>query len=256
MLIAFLAILSGAFVGFFLSLLGGGGSIMAVPLLLYVVGVSDPHIAIGTSAVAVAASAAMNLAMHAHRGTVKWPCAIAFAISGSIGALGGAALGKATNGQYLILAFAAAMVGVGITMLMRKSDAGDPNVHISPKLAVRLIPTGLVTGAASGFFGIGGGFLIVPGLIGASNMTMLHAIGTSLVAVTAFGAATATSYAMSGLVDWTLAILFMVGGAVGSYFGQFAGRKFEEKKGALNKVFAVFIFLSAAYMALQSFNVI
>ncbi len=252
MLIDILAILSGSVVGFFLGLLGGGGSIMAVPLLLYVVGIGDAHLAIGTSAVAVAASAALNLALHAKRGTVKWPCAIAFAVSGSIGALLGAALGKAIDGQKLILAFAAAMVGVGISMLIRKSDEGNTDVHISPKLAIRLIPTGLVTGVASGFFGIGGGFLIVPGLIGATNMTMLNAIGSSLVAVTAFGAATAASYAFSGLVIWKLALLFTVGGAMGGALGQVMGRKLAVKKGVLNKVFAALIFVTAIYMAAQS----
>ncbi|MEQ9448942.1 MAG: sulfite exporter TauE/SafE family protein, partial [Rhodospirillaceae bacterium] len=148
-----LAVASGSIVGFFLGLLGGGGSIMAVPLLLYVVGVNDVHLAIGTSAVAVAASAAFSLVVHARGGTVKWRCAIAFAVSGSIGALFGAALGKATDGQHLALAFAAAMLGVGATMLLRKSREGDPDVQLSSKVALRLVPTGFATGAASGFFG-------------------------------------------------------------------------------------------------------
>ena len=87
MLTDLLTVLSGSAVGFFLGFLGGGGSIMAVPLLLYLVGIGDVHLAIGTSAVAVAVSAAFNLALHAKQGTVKWPCAIAFALSGSVGAL-------------------------------------------------------------------------------------------------------------------------------------------------------------------------
>ncbi len=252
MLTEVLAVLSGTLVGFFLGLLGGGGSILAVPLLLYVVGVDDPHYAIGTSAVAVAASAAFSLAVHAKRKNVKWRCALTFAASGSVGALLGAALGKITDGQKLILAFSAAMVGVGISMLLRKSDAGDPNVHISPKVAARLMPTGLGTGIAAGFFGIGGGFLIVPGLIGAANMTMLNAIGSSLVAVTAFGAATAASYAVSGLIIWKQALVFTLGGAVGAVLGQLAGRKLADIKGALNKTFAAFIFVIAAYMAVRT----
>jgi len=253
MLTEIFAGMSGTAVGFFLGLLGGGGSILAVPLLLYVVGVDDVHLAIGTSAVAVAVSAAISLAIHAKRGTVKWRCAITFATSGCIGALAGAALGKATNGESLLLAFAAAMVGVGISMLLRRSDTGDPNGHISPGLAARLIPMGFGTGIASGFFGIGGGFLIVPGLIGAANMTMLNAIGSSLVAVTAFGTVTAASYALSGLVIWKLALIFIIGGAVGGFFGQMAGHRLAAKRGALNKCFAVFIFVTATYMVVQSF---
>ena len=78
-----LSVASGSLVGFTLGLVGGGGSILAVPLLVYVVGVPSPHVAIGTSAVAVAASAAANLAGHARAETVKWPCAIVFALAGS-----------------------------------------------------------------------------------------------------------------------------------------------------------------------------
>ncbi len=85
-----LAIGSGSIVGFTLGLVGGGGSIMAVPLLVYVVGVASPHLAIGTSAVAVAVSAAANLIGHARAHTVKWNCAIVFALAGIAGAAGGA----------------------------------------------------------------------------------------------------------------------------------------------------------------------
>ena len=142
MLSEIFAVASGALVGLVLGLLGGGGSILAVPLLLYLVGVKDPHVAIGTSAVAVSASAAINLVLHARKGNIKWPCAIVFAGSGSLGALAGAALGKTVDGQRLLLAFAVAMFGVGISMLLRKPDVGNSDVRISAKLAARLVPTG------------------------------------------------------------------------------------------------------------------
>ena len=102
---ALLAIASGSLVGFTLGLVGGGGSILAVPLLVYVVGVRSPHIAIGTSAIAVAASAAANLAGHARAQTVKWPCALVFAVAGIAGAAGGAQLGKMVDGTRLLLLF-------------------------------------------------------------------------------------------------------------------------------------------------------
>lgn len=249
-----LAVASGALVGLVLGLLGGGGSILAVPLLLYLVGVKDPHVAIGTSAVAVSAIAAINLLLHARKGNIRWPCAMAFAVSGSLGALAGAALGKAVDGQMLLLAFAIAMFGVGISMLLRKPEAGNANVRISLGLAARLIPTGFLTGMASGFFGIGGGFLIVPGLIGATNMVILHAVGSSLVSVMAFGAATAASYAVSGLVLWDVAGLFILGGFAGGLFGFRLSTIFAERKGALTRVFAGFIFVTAVYIAWKSLN--
>jgi len=250
-----LTVASGGLVGLVLGLLGGGGSILAVPLLLYVVGIRDPHVAIGTSAVAVSASAAINLVLHAHKGVIKWPCAIAFAVSGSVGALAGAAMGKTVDGQKLLLAFAVAMFGVGISMLLRKPDAGDVDVRISPRLAARLIPTGFFTGMASGFFGIGGGFLIVPGLIGATNMVMLHAVGASLVAVTAFGAATAASYALSSLVLWDVAGLFILGALAGGLVGQRVGAVLAQRKNVLTRVFAGFIFVTAVYIAWKSLAV-
>jgi uncharacterized membrane protein YfcA len=247
-----LSVFSGALVGLLLGLLGGGGSILGVPLLIYVVGVDDPHIAIGTSAVAVAASAAINLVLHARSGNIKWPCAVTYAVSGSIGAAMGAALGKSVDGRRLLLAFSAAMVGVGVSMLLRKTGGGDVNVRISPSLALRIVPVGFLTGMASGFFGIGGGFLIVPGLIEATNMTALHAVGSSLVSVTAFGAATAASYALSGLVLWNIAALFILGGLVGGVLGQRIGLYLSGREGMLSRVFACFIFAAAGYVAWRS----
>ncbi len=111
---ALLSIASGSLVGFTLGLVGGGGSILAVPLLVYVVGVPSPHIAIGTSAIAVAASAAANLAGHARARTVKWPCALVFAVAGIVGAAGGAQLGKMVDGSRLLMLFGVLMVVVGI----------------------------------------------------------------------------------------------------------------------------------------------
>lgn len=246
--------MSGVLVGLVLGLLGGGGSILAVPLLLYAVGVKDPHVAIGTAAVAVSASAAINLVLHARKGHIRWPCAITYAASGSLGAAIGAAVGKAMNGQKLLLAFAVAMVGVGISMLTRKPDTGDSNVQISPRMAARLVPVGLVTGAASGFFGIGGGFLVVPGLIGATNMVMLHAVGSSLVAITAFGAATAASYAGSGYVLWNVAGEFIAGGLIGGIVGSQLCATLANRKATLMRLFAVFIFATAAYIAWEALS--
>ena len=130
-----LTILSGGVVGFSLGLIGGGGSVLAVPLLLYVVGVRDPHVAIGTSALAVALNAFANLAQHARVGTVKWPCAVTFAASGVVGALIGSTIGKMLNGEHLLALFALVMMAVGVSMLRGRSGVGDPDVRINPKIA-------------------------------------------------------------------------------------------------------------------------
>ena len=246
---------SGALVGFVLGLVGGGGSILAVPLMVYLVGVRNPHVAIGTSALAVAANAAMGLGTHARLGNVKWRCASVFALSGIAGAFIGSSLGKTFDGQKLLFLFALVMIVVGVLMLRRRSHVGDPEVRLGRENAAKLVLYGLGTGLFSGFFGIGGGFLIVPGLIAASGMPMLFAVGSSLVAVTAFGLTTAANYAFSGLIDWTLALVFVAGGMGGSFFGTRAAKHLSGA-GHLTTVFASLIFVVAAYMLWKSANAI
>jgi uncharacterized membrane protein YfcA len=247
-----LAIFAGGIVGFSLGLIGGGGSVLAVPLLLYVVGVRDPHVAIGTSALAVALNAFANLAQHARVGNVKWPCAATFAVSGVVGALIGSTIGKMINGEHLLALFAVVMVAVGVSMLRSRSGDGDPGVHMTAKMAPRLVAVGLGAGLLSGFFGIGGGFLIVPGLIVASGMPILNAVGSSLFSVGAFGVTTAANYAFSGLVDWRIAVLFIVGGVAGGMIGMKVAMRLAGNRGALVKIFAVVLFAVAAYMLYRS----
>ena len=126
-----LGLASGSLVGFSLGLVGGGGSILAVPLLVYLVGVSDPHVAIGTSAIAVAANAAANLANHARTGNVKWRCALVFAVAGVAGAFLGSTLGKMVEGQKLLALFAIVMMVVAALMLKGGSGVGEPSVRCS-----------------------------------------------------------------------------------------------------------------------------
>ena len=247
-----LAVLSGSAVGFSLGLIGGGGSILAVPLLIYVVGVADPHVAIGTSALAVAVNAFANLAQHARAGTVKWPCAAVFAGAGVFGAFVGSTIGKAVNGNQLLLAFAVVMIVVAVSMFRGRGDGGDPSVRINPQIALRLVAIGFLTGLLSGFFGIGGGFLIVPGIMLGSGMPILNAVGSSLFSVGAFGTATAVNYAISGLIDWEIAGLFLVGGVAGGIAGMRAAIHLSRQKGLLTRIFAGVILLVGAYMIVRS----
>lgn len=243
--------LSGALVGFSLGLVGGGGSILAVPLMVYLVGIREPHVAIGTSALAVAANAAIGLAHHARAGHVRWRCGLLFAAAGVLGAFAGSSAGKAFDGQKLLFLFALLMIVVGVVMLRRGAATGDSDVSLGRENAPRLAGFGLLAGAFSGFFGIGGGFLIVPALVAATGMSMIHAVGTSLVAVTAFGLTTAFNYALSGLVDWALAAWFIAGGVAGSLGGTRLAKSLSAK-GQLAKVFAALIFAVAAYMLWRS----
>ena len=245
---------SGLLVGFTLGLVGGGGSILAVPLMVYLVGVASPHVAIGTSALAVAANAGANLIPHARQGTIKWRCAGMYALAGVLGAYGGSTLGKAFDGQHLLFLFAILMLVVGALMLRNRDNPGNPDVQCRRENAPKVIAYGSATGLFSGFFGIGGGFLIVPGLMASTGMPMINAVGSSLVAVTAFGLTTALNYAFSGLIDWGLAATFIGGGIVGGVVGAAASKRMSNHKGLLNRVFAALIFCVALYILWKSWS--
>jgi uncharacterized membrane protein YfcA len=249
-----LGLASGMLVGFSLGLVGGGGSILAVPLMVYLVGVAEPHVAIGTSAIAVAANAAVNLSNHARGGTVIWSCALIFAAAGMAGAFGGSILGKMMDGQRLLALFALVMIVIALLMLKTRSRIGLPDVKVSMSNMPAIVSLGLATGTMSGFFGIGGGFLIVPALMLATGMPIMNAVSSSLVAVTAFGLTTAASYAWSGLVSWKLAGLFVAGGIAGGLVGTRSARHLAERRGALNIVFAVVIIAVALYMLARNIS--
>lgn len=247
-----LALMSGALIGLVLGLVGGGGSILAVPLIVHVVGTGSPHLAIGTAAIAVALNASASLMGHWRAGTVKWRCAGVFALAGVIGAAIGAEIGKAIDGQALLGLFGLLMIGVGLSMLRKRRGEPKPDVRLTRdsahQLLPRLIPIGGGVGLMAGFFGIGGGFLIVPGLMLATAMPLANAIGTSLVAVIALGATTATSYALSGLVDWTLAGVLVASGIVGAGLGIALGKRLAVHKRAMEVGFAAVVVLVGAYV--------
>jgi len=247
---------TGSLTGFVLGLIGGGGSVLAVPLLVYLVGV-PPHIAIGTSAIAVAVSAFANLIGHARAGHVKWNCAIVFALAGVGGAMIGSSAGKEVDGHKLLTLFGAAMIVIAATMFLKRDVSGNPAVKLKWATAPRLVPVLLVygagAGALSGFFGIGGGFLVVPGIIAATGMPLISGVGSSLVSVTVFGIATAINYAISGLVDWQMAAIFIAGGVLGGFFGGQAAKALANRKQHLAKVFALIVASAGIYVVARSF---
>jgi uncharacterized membrane protein YfcA len=249
-----LGLASGALVGFSLGLVGGGGSVLAVPLMVYVVGVREPHVAIGTSAIAVAANAAINLFNHARGGTVIWSVALLFAAAGIVGAFAGSSLGKMVDGHRLLALFALVMLVIAALMLKTRSRTGIPDVKMDWSNFPAIAGLGLATGTLSGFFGIGGGFLIVPALMFATGMPIMNAVSSSLVAVTAFGLTTAASYAWSGLVSWDLAAVFIAGGIAGGLAGTAAARHLSARRGALNTVFATVIVAVALYMLMRNIS--
>ncbi len=244
--------LSGGLVGAILGLVGGGGSVLAVPLLVYGVGVSSPHLAIGTSALAVSVSALTNLVAHTRAGNVKWSCAGVFTVAGVLGAALGSSVAKWVDGHKLLGLFGVMMVVIGLSMLRTPKRPDRPDVRLTRETAGHLLPRllgfGAGVGVLSGFFGIGGGFLIVPALLAATAMPMISAVGTSLVSVSAFGATTAINYAFSGFVDMRIAALFVVGGVLGGFAGVAFGRQLAQHKSALRVIFALGVVAVGLYV--------
>ena len=246
-----LAALGGGLVGFLLTGFGGGGSVLATPWLVYVVGVADAHAAIGTSAAAVAVNAMTGLAAQARAGRVKWPCASVFAAAGLAGALIGAHLAQQVAGAVLLKWFAAAMIAIAASMLIPRKSEGDPGVRITGLIVARLAPLGFAAGLAAGFFGIGGGFLIAPGLMAASGMTLANAGASSLVSVALFGSATSLSYAAAGKVIWPLFGALVAGGALGTLIAIPLVKRLEHRAALARRLFAGLVFAVALYILLR-----
>ena len=163
----------------------------------------------------------------------------------------GSSLGKSFPGDRLVSLFGVLMIAVALAMAIGRPIGGNAGVRLDAKSAARLAPWLLLYGAGvgfmSGFFGIGGGFLAVPGLLMATDMPLVFAIGTSLISVAAFGMATALNYAVSGLVDWGVAALFLSGGVVGGMAGTRLARALASRRHALSRIFAVIVAWSACF---------
>ncbi|OIQ65718.1 sulfite exporter TauE/SafE [mine drainage metagenome] len=157
------------------------------------------------------------------------------------------------DGQKLLALFALLMLVIAVLMLKARSRTGLPDVRMSWDNMPAIVGLGLVTGTLSGFFGIGGGFLIVPALMLATGMSIINAVSSSLVAVTAFGLTTAASYAWSGLISWELAGSFIAGGIIGGLIGTRSARLLAAR-GGLNIVFAAVIIVVALYMLARNLS--
>ncbi|AHC50822.1 permease [Sulfolobus acidocaldarius SUSAZ] len=261
-----LVIISGFIIGLILGLIGGGGSILAVPLLLYFVGLGNDsssfgnysnmtHLVLGTSALAVGLNAYINSFIHWRKGNVRVFEGVVFSVPGVIGSILGAYFGYLTTGSLILIVFGTVMIFIGLRMIKSKckenlnetKGSGDSSVVRSKyRINIRIIYTGFLVGLASGFLGIGGGFLIVPALLFSTSMSIISAIGTSLISVGTFGVSTALTYASYGEVDYILSLILLVGGVGGGYIGTLLASK--SPRSTLRKVFGVVLIVVAIYI--------
>lgn len=237
-----LALVAGAVVGLALGALGGGGSVLAVPALIYLLGFT-PAAATTASLVIVTATSATALYTHATSGNVCWRTGSLFAAAGIPPAMAVAALAARLPGQLLTAAFAAVAGLAALRML--KSPA--PQNEVRPVRPGRAAGAGAGLGAVTGFLGVGGGFLAVPALVGVLGLRMRAAIGTSLLVITVNSLAALTvRTGGAGPLDWAVVAPFTGAAILAAWDGK---RLSASIKGpALQRVFAVVLLSVAAFM--------
>lgn len=241
-----LALFLSVLVGVALGLLGGGGSILTLPILLYAVGMEEKP-AIATSLLVVAATSAAALVAHARAGNVEWRTGGIFAGAGAVGAFLGGWLADFVPGAWLLWGFLAMMVATGIAMIRgRKSlESVTP-----PRLPLgRILLDGLVVGLVTGLVGAGGGFLVVPALALLGGLPMPKAVGTSLLVIAIKSSFGFAGHALHVPVDYGLATAVSGAAVAGSLVGGALTRRVPA--GALRQGFGLFVLGMAAFMGYQ-----
>ena len=268
-----IAVAAGILIGLSLGALGGGGSILTVPALVYLLAV-EPQSATSASLIIVGITSIIAAISHARARHVRWRAAAVFGILGSVTAFGGSILNRSVDPQILLLAFAALMIVAAGAMLRRTRrghDADLPNpaeaagtrpgavavatkptkVKITTSQVVKLVASALVVGFLTGFLGVGGGFLIVPALVLALGYSMPVAVGTSLVIISITSAGAFTERLGTGAtIPWEIVVPFTLAAIAGS----FAGKAISDKVTAttLTRTFAALLLVVAVYVTVQA----
>ena len=270
-----LSLAFGTVVGFSLGLTGGGGSIFAVPLLVFGLGV-DPHQAVGISLAAVGATAGMGVIQRLRNHEIEIRVGLLFAVAGMLGAPVGAWIGRYLPATLLLVLFAILMVLVAVRMWVkatRKPEETkvvrasrekpteirgpacrhDPSgkLRMTARCTTVMTVVGLGTGVLSGLFGVGGGFVIVPALVFFTTMTIHQAVATSLLVIALISSSGVASFMLAGEnLPLDITGLFVIGGTLGMGLGILLSRHLSGAR--LQKGFAVSIFLLAGYILMKN----
>lgn len=245
-------------IGLLLGLLGGGGSILTVPMLVYLLHV-EPKQAIVTSFVVVGVSSLIALISHATRGSVCWKSGVFFGLAGMVGAFGGGRLAAHFSSDLLMSLFGLVSLATGLLMLRRpRAVAGTPSagelVKVCPLQVpfLRVLFDGLFVGVITGMVGVGGGFLIVPALTLLVGLPMQAAVGTSLLVIAMNALAGLSGYSQHVAINVELTTVVMLGAILGSALGAWWSAYI--KPAALRKVFGLMVIAVAGYVLSQSLN--
>jgi uncharacterized membrane protein YfcA/rhodanese-related sulfurtransferase len=246
------ALLGAVAVGLVLGLLGSGGSILTVPVLVYLAGHAE-KVAIAESLAIVGAIAAVGAIPYARQKLVDWHSVLYFGVPGIVGTYGGAWLAKWVPGPVQLVLFAVVMLLAAVLMFRGRREPAEGEVR--ERQPLWLIGTeGLLVGVLTGLVGVGGGFLIVPALVLLGGLSMRLAVGTSLLIIAAKSAAGFWKYtdvlAETDLaVDWTLIGLFAAIGIVGSFVGNALSQRVPQAQ--LKRGFAVFLVAMGVFILIK-----
>jgi uncharacterized membrane protein YfcA len=249
-----LALVFGAVIGALLGLLGGGGSIMAVPALVYALGLEVEQ-AILIALVVIAVASAVGALPKARAGQVNWRLGTVFAAVGIPATFAGSALGDHLPEAVIMVGFAVVMIVAGARMLLDDDEpggaceVGDGGINWR-RCAPRSVPAAIVVGLLTGLFGVGGGFLIIPALVMMLGVEMPIAVGTSLLIITANSAAGVASHLTDATIDWGLTAAFVGTAIAGSLFAGQLGTKLDSAR--LQRWFAYLVFVVAAYVLAET----
>ncbi|MBN0042783.1 sulfite exporter TauE/SafE family protein [Streptomyces actuosus] len=246
MSVLLLALAAGAVVGLALGALGGGGSVLAVPALIYLLGFT-PVAATTASLLIVTATSVTALAAHARDGNVRWRTGLLFAAAGIGPAMLGGALAGRIPAGILTAAFAL-LAGVAALRMLRSGPVAEEPVTVRPG---RAAAAGAGLGAVTGVLGVGGGFLAVPALVNVLGMRMREAVGTSLLVITVNSlAALATRAGAADGVDWAVVAPFVGAAILGAWDGKRLATKLSGR--ALQRIFALVLLAVAAFMLVDA----
>jgi uncharacterized membrane protein YfcA len=243
-------ILSGA-IGVSLGLIGGGGSILTVPILVYFLDV-EPHDAVAMSLAVVGATSLFGTFLHWRRDNVSFASGLSFGAAGAVGALLGSPLTMLVSPKALLLIFAFLMLAVAISMLWRRHHVPHPD---QPKPhPVKALMAGTGVGVLTGFLGVGGGFLIVPALVLFGGLELKRAIGTSLFVIFLNCIAGLLGHMSQGFFDWGLTALVILLAVAGAAAGTVISHKLAAHR--LQKVFAVLVLAVAVFLVAKNYAVL
>lgn len=241
-------------IGVSLGLLGGGGSILTVPILVYVVGVAT-HEAIALSLLIVGTTSVAALIPHARAGRVRWRTGAVFGATSMVGAFGAGKLAHLVPGTVLLLFFGAMMLVTAVAMMRgkqaeAKTEGGESGEgKLSDLPLSKIVLEGLMVGAVTGLVGAGGGFLVVPALVLFAKLPMRSAVGTSLLVIAMKSFAAFAGYASTTHVDFPFAAMATVAAVAGSFAGSsLAGRVPQT---LLRRGFAWFVIVMAVFILTQ-----